>query len=195
VVPQDTTEVNFSGRDKHRKGLGPASNGKTPGFFTHAAIAVDVADEAAIGPVSAQIWTRETAEAADYAKRAFADKESARWLKGAESAAAVLDGAEEIIVVGGRESGIYPVFARKPERVHFVVRAARDRKLSCGGPMFEAAASWPVLGEQIVDVAPKGIGDKGRVAKVLIEAGTATVNRPAPGMQQNRSQNADPDPG
>ena len=184
VVPQDTTEVNFSGRDKRRKGLGPAGNGKTPGFFIHAAIAVDTRDEAVIGPVSAQIWTRETGEKVAYTKRAFADKESVRWLEGAESAAEALEGAEEIIVVGDRESDIYPVFARKPERVHLVVRAARERKLACGGLMFEAAASWPVLGEQAVEVAPKGIGGKGRVAKVLLKAGPVTIERPARGCSK-----------
>jgi hypothetical protein len=111
VVPQDTTEVNFSGRDKRRKGLGPAGDGKTPGFLIHAAIAVDAADEAVIGPVSAQIWTREAGETVDYTKRVFEDKESARWLKGAQSAEEVLDGAEEIVVAGDRESDIYPLFA------------------------------------------------------------------------------------
>jgi len=181
VAAQDTTEVNFSGRDKRRKGLGPGGNGKTPGFFTHAVIAIDASDEAVIGPVSAQIWTREAGETVDYTKRAFEDKESARWLKGAESAAEVLDGAGQVIVVGDRESDIYPVFARKPERVELVVRAARDRKLGCSGLLFEAAASWPVLGGQTVEVAPKGIGDKGRVAKVLIKAGTVTIKKPARG--------------
>jgi len=33
VVPQDTTEINFSGRDRGRRGLGPAGDGKTPVFF------------------------------------------------------------------------------------------------------------------------------------------------------------------
>jgi hypothetical protein len=184
VAAQDTTEVNFSGRDKRRKGLGPAGDGKTPGFFTHAMIAIDASDEAVIGPVSAQIWTRKAGETADCTKRAFADKECARWLKGAESAAEVLDGAEQITVVGDRESDIYPVFARKPERVQLVVRAARDRKLSCGGLLFEAAAPWPVLGGQIVEVASKGIGDKGRMAKVLLKAGPVTIDRPARGCSK-----------
>ena len=191
VAAQDTTEVNFSGRDKRRKGLGPGGDGKTPGFFTHATIAIDVDDEAVIGPVSAQIWTRETAEAeqeVDYTKRPFEDKESARWLKAAESAAEVLEAAEQIVVVGDRESDIYPLFARKPKRVHLVVRAARDRKLGCGGLMFEASSAWPVLGGQIVEVAPKGIGDKGRRAKVLLKAGTVTVKRPARGCSKSDPQ-------
>jgi len=188
VVPQDTTEVNFSGRDKRRKGLGPGGDGKTPGFFIHAAIAVDADDEAVIGPVSAQIWTREAAQAVEYTKRPFEDKESVRWLKGAQSAAEVLESAEEIVVVGDRESDIYPLFARKPGRVHLVVRAARDRRLSCGGLMFEAPSAWPVLGGQIVEVARKGIGDKGRTAKVLLKAGPVTVKRPAKGCGKNDPQ-------
>ncbi len=100
VVPQDTTEVNFSGRDKRRQGLGPGGDGKTPGFFIHAAIAADADDEAVIGPVAAEIWTREAVQTVEYTKRPFEDKESARWLRGAQSAAEGLDGAKEIVVVG-----------------------------------------------------------------------------------------------
>lgn len=188
VAAQDTTEVNFSGRDKRRKGLGPGGDGKSPGFFTHATIAIDADAEAVIGLVSAQIWTREMEREVEYAKLPFEDKESARWLKGAESAAEVLEGAEQIVVVGDRESDIYPLFARKPKRVDLVVRAARDRKLGGGGTMFEAVSAWPVLGGQIVEVAPKGIGDKGRTAKVLLKAGTVTVKRPARGCSKTDPQ-------
>ena len=185
VAAQDTTEVNFSGRDKRRKGLGPGGDGKSPGFFTHVTIAIDADDEAVIGAVSAQIWTRETAQEADRSKRPFEDKESARWLKGAESAAEVLGGAEQIIVAADRESDVYPVFARKPECVHLVIRAAQDRRLGGGGSLFDAPLAWPVLGAQIVEVAPKGIGDKGRTAKVLLKAGTVTIGRPANRYSKN----------
>ncbi len=188
VAAQDTTEVNFSGRDKRRKGLGPGGDGKSPGFFTHATLAIDADAEAVIGLVSAQIWTREMEREVEYAKLPFEDKESARWLKGAESAAEVLDGAEQIVVVGDRESDIYPLFARKPKRVDLVVRAARDRKLGGGGTMFEAVSDWSVLGGQIVEVAPKGIGDKGRTAKVLLKAGTVTIKRPARGCSKTDPQ-------
>ena len=117
VAAQDTTEVNFSGRDKRRKGLGPGGDGKTSGIFHPRHLAMDADDEAVIGPVAAQIWTRAAEQAIEYTKLPFEEKESARWLKGAESAAEVLDGAEQIVVVGDRESDIYPLFARKPKRV------------------------------------------------------------------------------
>ena len=35
LVVQDTTEINFGGRDKKRRGFGPAGNGETIGFFIH----------------------------------------------------------------------------------------------------------------------------------------------------------------
>ncbi len=69
-----------------------------------------------------------------------------------------------------------------------MVRAARDRKLGCGGLMFEASSAWPVLGGQIVEVAPKTIGDKRRTAKVLLKAGTVTVKRPARGCGKTDPQ-------
>jgi hypothetical protein len=41
VAVQDTTEVNFRGREARRTGLGPAGDGVSKGFFTHALVAVD----------------------------------------------------------------------------------------------------------------------------------------------------------
>src|SRR3979490_2438582 len=44
VAGQDTTEINFKDRDRGRKGLGPAGDGQTPGFFCHAMVAIDAED-------------------------------------------------------------------------------------------------------------------------------------------------------
>src|SRR6201989_2512056 len=57
LVVQDTTEINFAGRDRKRRGFGPAGNGTTPGFFIHPVIAVDVEREEVLGLVDAQLWT------------------------------------------------------------------------------------------------------------------------------------------
>ena len=59
VAPQDTTEINFSGRDRARRGLGPAGDGKALGFFCHGMVAVDIDEEALLGVVHAHIWTRD----------------------------------------------------------------------------------------------------------------------------------------
>jgi len=71
LVVQDTTEINFAGREKKRRGFGPAGNGETPGFFIHPVIAVDVETEAVVGLVDAAIWTRRQAEAPARRSRRF----------------------------------------------------------------------------------------------------------------------------
>ena len=58
LVAQDTTEVNFAGRAQRRKGLGPGGDGVSPGFFAHVQVAVEADEEAVIGIVGAEIWTR-----------------------------------------------------------------------------------------------------------------------------------------
>ena len=76
VATQVTTEINFLARSLGRRGLGPAGHdGKTPGCFCHAIVAVDVEDEVVLGVVHARIWTRPTA-----GPRSIEDKESFRWL-------------------------------------------------------------------------------------------------------------------
>ena len=178
VAAQDTTEINFSGRDKRRRGLGPAGDGVSKGFFMHPVVAVDAADGAVLGVVAAEIWTREEAPTPDRHGRAFADKESARWLRGAEHAAVRLGAAAHVTVVGDRESDIFEVFAGKPDGIDCIIRANHDRKLAGGGTLFHTTAGFAVLGGALVRVASKGIGDKGRTARVLIKAGH--VELPAP---------------
>ena len=86
VAAQDTTEINFSGRHRKRRGLGPAGDGKTPGFFCHAMVAVDADDEALLGAVHAQIWTRPSKRAKARRARAIEDKESIRWIEATAAA-------------------------------------------------------------------------------------------------------------
>jgi hypothetical protein len=112
VAAQDTTEINFSGRSQGRQGLGPAGDGKTPGFFCRAMVAVDVETEAVLGVVHAHIWTRPVEQAADARSRAIEDKESFRWIKGSTVAGERLDETAQLIIVGDRESYIYSQFSR-----------------------------------------------------------------------------------
>lgn len=179
VAAQDTTEINFAGRDARRRGLGPAGDGVSKGFFIHPVIAIDADEGAVLGLIAAHIWTRDEAKAADRHTRAFDDKESARWLEGAEQAAARCMGASSVCVVGDRESDIYPLFARRPPGCDFVIRASQNRTLTDGGKLFAAMADFAVLGSALVAVASKGIGDKGRTARVQLRAGRLTIAQPA----------------
>jgi len=141
-------------------------------------IAIDADEEAVLGVAAAEIWTREDAPTPEHHGRPFADKESARWLRGAVHAAVRLTAAASVVVVGDRESDIYEVFAARPAGIDYVIRASQDRRLAAGGTLFATTAAFAILGCGLVRVASKGIGDKGRTARVLIRAGRVEVARP-----------------
>src|SRR6202008_2672781 len=50
--------------------------------------------------------------------------------------------------------------------------------------LFAASAAWPVLGVQQVKVAPRGPGDRGRVAEVELRAGLLEVRHPQNGKRE-----------
>lgn len=188
LAVQDTTEINFSGRDKRRRGFGPGGDGATAGYFIHPVIAVDVETEAVLGLVDAAIWTRGRERKADRRNRPLADKESARWLAGSEAAAASLSGAAEVTMVADRESDIYELFARRPARLDLIVRAAQDRKLADDTFLFAALEAAACLSRCEVKVAPRGPGDKGRIAVVELRTGKVRIARP-----RNSNDDALPD--
>ena len=178
VAAQDTTEVSFSGKSAGGRGLGPGGDGKSPGFFIHAVVAVDAEDEAVLGVVGAHIWTRAPDRVAPRADRAIEDKESRRWTQGARIAAEQLQGASQVVVVADQEADIYSHFANRPAGVDLLVRARHDRALVEGGTLFAQTAQWPVHTQALVAVAPRGPGDKGRVAQVTIRSSRVEVARP-----------------
>ncbi len=182
VAAQDTTEINFAGREERRRGLGPAGDGVSAGFFIHPVIAIDSETEAVLGLLDTKIWTR-TDEfiAAPARERTMEDKESIRWLEGAMRAGQRLTDATSVVVVADRESDIYGSFARRPTSVDLIVRAAQDRALHDGTRLFAAAAAWPELARSEVHVAPTPTGVRGRVAMVALRAGTVVICRPRHG--------------
>ena len=183
VVAQDTTEINFAGREANRRGLGAAGDGVSAGFFIHPLVAIDSETEAVLGLLDAHIWTRDDAIAATpRRKRAIEDKESIRWLRGVERAAELLTDAASVVVVGDRESDIYSCFARRPAGADLIVRAAQDRALVENASLFASAAAWPELTQMLVKVAPRRVGDPGRIATVALRAGPVTLQRPRNGF-------------
>lgn len=190
VVPQDTTEINFAGRARRRKDLGPGGDGASPGFFIHPQIVVDAETEAVLGIAGATIWTRQPDKVDDRRARTLEEKESRRWLDGAAAAASALVGASSIVVVGDRESDIYTHFAGKPDAVDLIVRAAQDRALADGASLKSVANGWTALACAKVAVAAKPAGAKGgpqaaRTAHVEVRAGTINLLRPK-GRTANR---------
>jgi hypothetical protein len=182
---QDTTEINFTDRDKKRRGFGPAANRTTTGFFIHPVIAVDVESEGVVGLVDVAIWTRPEEPAGDQRSRPAEAKESARWLAGCRSAVETLAGAAQLTMVADRESDIYALFARRPEGLDLIVRAAQNRNLADGTKLFDALTDAPCLSTSEVRVAPRGPGDKGRTATVELRAKRVRIARPDNGLVED----------
>lgn len=185
VAAQDTTEINFSGADRGRRGLGLGGDGKSLGFFIHPVVAIDAEDEAVVGIVGARIWTRGMAKVTHRQERELEDKESERWLEGTRIAATVLAQAARVVVVGDRESDIYQIFTRKPAGIDLIVRSRGNRRLADGGLLFETGARFTPGVEMDVRVAPRQPrlpGDTGRTARVAVSFGQVTIARPQTGQ-------------
>lgn len=180
LVLQDTSELNFSGHAASKRGFGTVGNGIDIGFFLHPQVVVDAQTGGLIGLAGAGIHNRTERPSEDRRKRSLAQKESQRWLDGAETAGRVLAAALEITVVGDRESDIYEEFARRPANVHLLTRAAQDRALAEGGYLFAFAAGLPERTRYEIDVPAKG-SRPARKATVAVGFGSVQIKRPRNG--------------
>jgi hypothetical protein len=162
LVIQDTTVVRSAGGG---------------GLYLHVAIAVDAADGALLGLVHASFLTRKHGRRAKRTSRPIKDKESQRWLDGAEAAARVCAEARRITVVADRESDIYQAFARRPPSVDLLVRAAQDRALGDGGRLFGCLDAHSAAGQTTISVPAKP-GQAAREAKLAVRFMPVEVKRP-----------------
>jgi hypothetical protein len=173
----DTSETNFSTHTGRKRGFGTVGNGTDIGVFVHPVIAVDADQGGLIGLVGAEVMNRRGGKATDHKQRGADDKESRRWLAGAETAGAMLAEAAMITMVEDREGDIYDQFARRPVSVHLLVRAAQDRNLATPQPLFAHSAAWPEQARHVVKVPPQE-GRPGRTAEVAVRFGEVILKRP-----------------
>ena len=173
---QDTTELNFSAHRGRKQGFGTVGNGVDIGLFLHPVVAVDAVTGGIVGLAGATVLNRTERRR----KRVLSDKESRRWLDGAETAGRVLCGALSITVVADRESDIYEEFARRPANVELLTRAAQDRALEGGGRLFAACAAMATRERFVIDVPAKG-NRPARQATVALAFGEVTIKRPRNG--------------
>jgi hypothetical protein len=161
---QDTTSVRVD-----EKGIG---------LSVHPLIAADATSGFVLGLVDAFFLDRRGGVKGTRTKRDFADKDSRRWLDGAESASRLWDaGATCVTVVEDREGDIYECFAFKPDHVEKLVRAAQDRLLADETHLFAAAESWPEAGQMTVEL-PAIPGRKARTATLGVRFGRVEIARP-----------------
>ena len=188
----DTSELNYAPHIGRKRGFGTVGNGQDIGVLLHPVIAVDAEQGGLIGLVGAEVINRPEDQpqtkacpkrklgAENLKKRPADDKESRRWLAGAETAGAVLGEAAIITMVEDRDGDIYDQFARRPDNVHLLVRAAQNRTLDDNGKLFEQCAAWSAVTHHTIRVPAKHgkVQRAERIAAVAVRHGEVTVKRP-----------------
>jgi len=116
------------------------------GEHLHVVLALDAVEGHLLGLVDGQFLRRGGGRKDQRKALPVEEKESFRWLQGADQAASVFAGARRITVVSDREGDIYEAFALRPEGVELLVRAAQDRSLGDDGRLFAALDALPEAG-------------------------------------------------
>jgi hypothetical protein len=168
---QDTTVLRSQG-----------GGGGGGGEYLHAILAVDAQDGAILGLIDGQFLTRAAGRRAARKSTPIEEKESFRWLHGADQAASVCAGAASVTVIGDRESDIFEAFALKPPEVELVVRVAHDRSLEDGRALFAAIEAAPVAGFAEMELAAAP-GRKRRNAKLAARYMAVGLARPKTGRR------------
>lgn len=151
---------------------------KGVGLAFHPVIAVDANAGTVLGLVDNLFLTRQGGEREKRRQKPFDEKDSRRWLSGAESASALAEaGAACVTVIEDREGDIYECFAFKPANVQKLVRAAQDRCLADGTLLFSKAETWDEAGRMTVEL-PAAPGRKARKAKLSVSFGKVEIRRP-----------------
>ena len=177
LAVMDTTDLRFPTHEASKRGFGRDANDTCPGLFLHPVLAVDAGNGGVIGLVDCVVLNRTEGMVTDHKKRAADDKESRRWLHGAEMAGDCLAAAQTITMVGDRESDIYDLFVRRPAHVHLLCRSAHPRAMTTGGLLPGHCAGLPEQGRETIDVPPKG-KLKARQATVALRFDAIGLTRP-----------------
>ena len=164
VAVQDTTSLRDDGDQRS--------------LHLHPTIAIDLAEGSLIGLLDAQILHRSGGKRARTGRRAFADKESRRWLDATIRASDLLEaGAASVTMIADREADIYEEFALRPARMELVIRVQQDRSLSDGRLLSGCLAGVSELGRETIDL-PAGPGRPARQAMLALRACPVRLKRP-----------------
>lgn len=159
-------------------------DGQQNSLLVHPTIAVDAMSGALYGLVHAEFLHRHGGQKASRKQRPFDEKQSRRWLTGAEAAAGLrCAGAACVTMVYDREGDIYEDFACKPEPVELLIRAAQDRRLADGRMLFQCTDGLAELGRVKIDI-PAAPGRRARSAILALKACAVSLARPHRPKQQ-----------
>ncbi|MCA8932647.1 MAG: IS4 family transposase, partial [Rhodospirillaceae bacterium] len=152
------------------------------GDYLHAVLAVDAQDGTIVGLIDGQYLTRESGRRAGRRSAMIEEKESFRWLEGADQAASVCAGAAQVTVIADRESDIFEAFALRPEGVELLVRAAHDRSLEKNQTLFATIDAAPAAGHAELTLPAKP-GRKRRTARMQARFQEVSLSRPKTGQR------------
>ena len=153
------------------------------GLYLHPTLIVDADDNAILGLAHAGFMSRAAGQRASRRDKPTAEKESQRWLDGAQAASRVCASAEQVTVIADRESDIYAAFADCPQGCNLLIRAGQDRSLEDSGKLFAHIDALPVAGRSILDL-PARPGRKAREVQVEIRFASVDLSRPKSGVKQ-----------
>ena len=153
------------------------------GLYLHGMIAVDAEDGAILGPIHGQFLSRSAGKRGTQRHRPIEEKESHRWLAGADQAAKIASKAAKITVIADRESDIYEAFTRRPANVELLIRVAKDRALE-ETSLFAHADRLPVAAHMALDLPAKP-GRKARQAELVLRFASVQLCRPRNGVYKD----------
>jgi hypothetical protein len=141
LAVQDTSSFNYSSHPQ-TEGLGPIGSSLPTGpqgILMHDTLAFTPAG-VPLGMIDVEVWARDPQEYGKKHKRhdlPIEQKESSRWLRSYQAAAAVQAACPEttLVSVGDREADIYDLFvmaSRDPKGPRLLVRARQDRLVADG---------------------------------------------------------------
>ena len=152
-------------------------DGKLNSLSLHAMIAVDADGGALLGAIDG-VFLKHVGGKKRLRARAFADKESRRWIDFTRTAAEmVAHGAARVTVITDREGDIYEEFACRPAEVELLIRANHDRALKSGGTLYDCLKGIPELGRETIDLPAKP-GQPARQAVVALRVRQVSLKRP-----------------
>jgi Transposase DDE domain len=181
---QDTSELNFRTTAERRRGLGEIGKGVGRGLLLHAMLALDAENNACLGLVAGEVWTRQGRVEVPHEKRRPQEKESWRWISTAERAKGVLAAAATVTVIDDREGDIYAKWASVAEQdFQLLTRSMHDRALADGTSLYETAARLPIADISTIQLMARA-NRPARHAKLALRFGQVTLQRPqGPGLR------------
>ncbi|HMB03123.1 MAG TPA: IS4 family transposase, partial [Isosphaeraceae bacterium] len=173
LLPQDTTELDFTRPQERVRGAGPLNWEQRLGFFQHVQLAV-TPERLPLGVVAVTTWGRDPEDPHKNDRRKqmpIEQKESYRWLQGYRQACAVAAQvpSTQIISISDREGDIYECFVEAAEvsgpRADWIIRACQDRSLpersegtQAFDTLWETVAATTALGRLRVRLPRSGRG-------------------------------------